>query len=211
MTQQSEVGSTGRRRLSRRNVVVLGLLCSGLGLLAVTRTWVTVDPPPAGVALTSLDVSGTDAAAAVLALSVVSLVCSLAATISGKIARWIISALQALVGLGMLGFTLPVLTDPATASASQTAKSFGLQKLSASAYHLSFWPWLAIFAGVLVVLAAVLLAVGGRGWRTGRRFERSHTGRAKVTSDTMDDVDRWDAFTDGDDPTDGDVRGARYH
>lgn len=200
-----------KRLLGKRNVVIAGLLAAGVVLLAVTRTWVTVDPPSSGVALGAIKVSGTDAAAAVLALAVVALVCSLASTITGRIARWIIGVIQALVGVGVIGFTIPVLGSPATASSSQTAESFGLQRVAGDAYTLSVWPWVAMAGGVLVCFMAVVLLVAGRGWSHAKRFERHSSGHAVVTPETMDDVDRWDAFTDGDDPTEGDVRGARFH
>jgi uncharacterized membrane protein (TIGR02234 family) len=191
--------------------VLGGLVAAGVVLLAVTRTWVTVAPPSTGVALSAIKVSGTDAAAAVLALAVVALVCSLAAAIAGGFARWIIGVVQLLVGVGVIGFSLPVLLSPATASSAKTSKSFGLEKVGAGAYDVSLWPWVAMFGGVLVLAMAVVLLVAGRHWSVAKRFERHGSGHAVVTAETMDDVDRWDALTDGDDPTDGDTRGARFH
>lgn len=201
----------GTGLLAKRNVVVAGLLAAGVVLLAVTRTWVTVAAPTTGVELDAVSVSGTDAASAVLALAVVALVCSLATTITGPVARWIIGAIQVLVGTGVIGFTVPVLGDPATASSSKTAESFGLERLGVGAYELSLWPWVAMIGGALICVMAVVMLVAGRNWKHAKRFERHSSGHAVVTPETMDDVDRWDAFTDGDDPTDGDVRGARFH
>jgi hypothetical protein len=207
-------GQDARRRsrvLGKRNVVLAGLVSAGVVLLAVTRTWVTVQAPSAGVALDSIKVSGTDAAAGVLALAVVALVCSLAAGITGRVARWIIGVIQGLVGVGVIGFTIPVLRDPALASTARTSESYGVQRLAEDSYAVSVWPWLAMIGGILVVAMAVVLIVAGRGWKHAKRFERHTSGHAVVTPETMDDVDRWDAFTDGDDPTEGDVRGARFH
>jgi uncharacterized membrane protein (TIGR02234 family) len=206
-----EPGTPTRSRFSKRNVVLGGLIAAAVVLLAVTRTWVKVDPPSTGVALGSITVSGTDAAAAVLALAVVALVCSLAAAIAGPIARWIIGVVQVLVGAGVIGFSIPVLLSPATASSAKTSKSFGLERMASSAYHLSPWPWVAMVGGVLVVIMAVVLLAAGRHWSVAKRFERHGSGHAVVTAETMDDVDRWDALTDGDDPTEGDTRGARFH
>ncbi|MGO1318840.1 MAG: Trp biosynthesis-associated membrane protein [Galactobacter sp.] len=215
-TGSDEAAAAEQRRpkpglLGKRNVVVAGLLSAGVVLLAVTRTWVTVAAPSTGVSLDAIAVSGADAAAGVLALAVVALVCSLAATITGPVARWIIGGIQALVGAGVIGFTIPVLADPASASAAQTAASFGLERVGDDAYELSLWPWAAMAGGLLICVMSVVMLVAGHGWKQAKRFERHSSGHAVVTTETMDDVDRWDAFTDGDDPTEGDVRGARFH
>ncbi|WP_158595364.1 Trp biosynthesis-associated membrane protein [Galactobacter caseinivorans] len=202
-----------KRLLSRRNVILLGIAAGLVGLLGVTQTWITVPPPSSGVQLGSVAVSGADAASAVLALTVVGLACAVAATIAGKIARYIVAAVQFLVGAGVVGFVIPVLLDPHKAAAAKVSEAFGLQVVPDAAYQLSFWPVVSMVGGVLMVLAALALAWSSRGWTSGHRYERTTGGRAVVTNETMDDIDRWDAFTEGEDPTegDGDVKGARYH
>lgn len=201
------------RVLSKRNVILLGLLAGAIGLLGVTQTWISVPPPASGVQLGELSVSGTSAASAVMALTVVGLACAVSATIAGRVARYIVAAVQVLVGAGIVGFVIPVLSDPQSAAASKVASAYGVQVVSGVDYHVSAWPLVAMIGGVLMVLAGVLLAIAGRGWRSGRRYERTAGGRTVVTTQTMDDIDRWDAFTEGEDPTDtdGTQRGARYH
>ena len=208
----AEAASPKRRWLSKRNVVLLGLIGGLVSLLGVTRTWITVPPPATDVALSAISVSGTEAASAVMALTVVGIACAIAATISGRIARYIVAAVQALVGLAVIGFVLPVVLDPQLAAATKVGKSFGVAAVG-DEYHLTLWPWVSALGGLIMLIAAVLLAVSSRGWRTGRRYERTSQGRAVVTEETMDDIDRWDAFTEGDDPTEGDdgIRGARFH
>ena len=50
--QADPAPQAGRRRwLSRRNVIILGLLAAGVSLLGVTRTWMTVPPPQSNVQL----------------------------------------------------------------------------------------------------------------------------------------------------------------
>ncbi len=197
---------------SRRNVVLLSLAGGLVSLLGVTRTWITVPPPSTSVALGDVAVSGTEAASAVMALTVVGLACAIAATISGPIARYIVAVVQALVGAAIVGFVVPVLADPATAASAKVGEAFGLSTVDTS-YSVSVWPWVSVAGGVLLLLGAVALAIGSRGWRNGHRYERTSSGRAVVTESTMDDIDRWDAFTEGSDPTDGEdgIRGARFH
>jgi|GEM_PF-2448577 len=203
---------TRARLFSRRNAVLLGLVGGLASLLGVTRTWITVPPPSSGVQLSAVAVSGTDAASAVMALTVVGLACAVAATIAGRVARYIVAAVQALVGAGLVGFVVPVLAKPSAAAAAKVGKSFGLQSVDAE-YALSVWPWLSMLGGVVLLVAAVVVAVGASTWRSGRRYERTTGGRAVVNVSTMDDIDRWDALTEGGDPTDGEgrIRGARYH
>lgn len=203
-----------RRWLSRRNVIILGLLAAGVSLLGVTRTWMTVPPPQSNVQLEPLTVSGHDAAGAVLALSIVAVAAALAGTIAARIARPIVAAVQALVGVGIVAFTVTTLRDPVTAAAGAVSTRFGVERVHGVHYAVTAWPWLCVVGGVLVVLAALLLLFTGRG-STSHRYERTRGGRAVVTAATMDDIDRWDAFTEGEDPTDGEGEGgrpgARYH
>lgn len=205
--------STRGRLLSRRNVILLGIGAGLVGLLGVTQTWIMVPPPNSGVQLGEVRVSGADAASAVLALAVVGLAAAVAATIAGKVARYIVAAVQFLVGAGVIGFVIPVLLDPHKAAAAKVSAAYGLQVVPDVAYQLTFWPIVSMIGGVLMILAAVVLAWSSRQWSSGRRYERTAGGRAVVTNETMDDIDRWDAFTEGEDPTegDGDVKGARYH
>lgn len=201
-----------RKALTRRNAVLASLIAAGVALLAATRTWITVPPPANGVALAPLAVSGTDASSAVLALTIVAVVCAVATTLVGRIAGLIVGALQLLVGVAIVALVFPVLSDPVAAAAASVGKKFGTESV-AGEYVVSVWPWLAVLGGVLVALSSLGVLIGGRGWRTGRRYERTSSGNAVVTQETMDDVDRWDALTRGDDPTDGDdgIAGARFH
>jgi uncharacterized membrane protein (TIGR02234 family) len=212
VSEQPEPRAKRGGLFSRRNVVLLSLAGGLVSLLGVTRTWITVPPPSSGVQLGAVSVSGTEAASAVMALTVVGLACAVAATISGPIARYIVAVVQALVGAAIVGFVIPVVADPATAASSKVGKAFGVATVDTS-YAVSAWPWVSVAGGVLVLLGAVSLALGSRGWRNGHRYERTSSGRAVVTETTMDDIDRWDAFTEGTDPTDGEdgIRGARFH
>ena len=149
-----------------------------------------------------------------LALSIVAVAAALAGTIAARIARPIVAVVQALVGVGIVAFTVTTLRDPVTAAAGAVSTRFGVERVDGVDYAVTVWPWLCVVGGVLVVLAALLLLFSGRG-STSHRYERTRGGRAVVTAATMDDIDRWDAFTEGEDPTDGEGEGgrpgARYH
>ncbi|WP_394160627.1 Trp biosynthesis-associated membrane protein [Galactobacter valiniphilus] len=212
MSADATAGAKRPSPFSRRNVVLLSLAGGLVSLLGVTRTWITVPPPNTGVQLSAVAVSGTEAASAVMALTVVGIACAVAVTISGPVARYIVAVVQALVGAAIVGFVVPVLADPATAASAKVGEAYGLANVDTT-YTVSVWPWVSVVGGVLLVLGAVALALGSRGWRNGHRYERTSSGRAVVTEATMDDIDRWDAFTEGSDPTDGEdgIRGARFH
>jgi uncharacterized membrane protein (TIGR02234 family) len=63
-------------------------------------------------------------------------------------------------------------------------------------------PWLAVLAGLLLVLCAVWLLVAGRGWRTARRYEKSAgRNRSAKTDANADEIDSWDSLSRGEDPT----------
>ena len=88
-------------RWARKSTLVLAIAALALAVFGTTtQTWLTVhlDPAQLGQAVNSQDglqVQGSKAATTVTALALVALAGGLAASIAGRIARWIITALIA--------------------------------------------------------------------------------------------------------------------
>ncbi|WP_309079932.1 Trp biosynthesis-associated membrane protein [Zhihengliuella sp.] len=194
--------------MTRRNVVLAGLLGGLAGLLTATRTWITVTPGAGAIIHEPVDVSGSDAATSVSALAIVVLAASVSATIAGRMARWIVAALLILAGVGMVLAAASVLGDPQAAAAAVVGEAAGTARIEAD-YRLSVWPAATIAAGGWTVLVGVALAVAGRRWKVGRRYARPAAGepaarRGEGVADTrarLDEIDGWDRLSRGDDPT----------
>lgn len=193
------------RRNTKRNVLLLGLLGAVIALATSTRTWIKVQPEVGTVKVPLIEVAGSDAATAVAALAVVALAGTLAAMIAGKIARYIIAVILLLAGGGIAGSAISVIADPVFAAATKVGDATGLNS-SGGDYNVSFWPYIAVLGGLVLVGAAVLLGVTGGSWAGSRKYSREapavHEGTAQAASEgKIDEIDGWDSLSRGDDPT----------
>lgn len=186
------------RALSRKPVVVLAGLVAALALFACSAaTWVaataetTLEP-------VAVDVAGSDAAPAVTALGLVAAAGALALAVTGRALRTVVAAVVALAGVGALVATAAVLADPAGAARPVVGETTGM--VGAGGEHvLTVWPWLAAVAALLVTACGVWALVAGRGWSAARRYERPGAGPGERPRG--DEIDSWDALTEGRDPT----------
>lgn len=190
---------------TKRIVMALGLLGGVLALATSTRIWITVQPEVGSVKIPLIEVAGSDASAAVAALAVVALAGSLAALIAGRVARYIIAGILLLAGGGIVAAALSVLGDPVTAAATKVGEATGLNTAGGD-YNLSFWPYMAIVAGVVLVLNALVLAAAGHTWAGSRKYARDNAAAAAPGdsgrgSGPIDEIDGWDSLSRGDDPT----------
>lgn len=188
-------------RGARRSTVVLGTLVAALALFACSAaTWVSAAVATALEPVT-VAVAGSDAAPAVTALGLVAAAGALAVAISGRVLRAVVAAVVLLAGLGALAATAAVLADPTGAAQTTVGESTGLINAGGD-YALTVWPWLAAAAAGLVALCGAWALVAGRGWTAGRRYERAGTEPAPVRDPRPgDEIDSWDALTEGRDPT----------
>ncbi|WP_312179919.1 Trp biosynthesis-associated membrane protein, partial [Arthrobacter sp.] len=89
-------------RWQRKSTVVFGtVLLAAAAFGATTRTWLDVVLPQAGVNTPDIAVAGSEAATAVTAFAVVAMAAALAASIAGKVARWIIAGVLLVAGIGV--------------------------------------------------------------------------------------------------------------
>ena len=115
-------------------IAVLALAVFG----TTTQTWITVtlDPDQVGQAVggqNALAVQGSKAATAVTALALVALAGGLAASIAGRIARWVITVIVVLAAAGIIAAAATVLADPLAAAQGSIAAATGVTGSSAGA------------------------------------------------------------------------------
>ena len=147
-----------------------------------------------------VEIAGSDAAPAASSLALVILAASIAIRIAGPQLRWVISAIMGIAALGMIFSIFSVASDPSSATLTEVGKVTGMAD-SSSEFTLTFWPWLALFMAVLLLLNAFWTAFAARSWSVRRKYERNLTD----TTEDLDEIDTWDSFSAGNDPTDREV------
>lgn len=197
--------------LRRTAPAVLATLVCAIGLFAASAaTWIHATVETTLQPLT-VDVPGSDAAPAVTALGLVAGAAAVASTLAGRVLRTIVGAVVALAGVGAIFAVLSVTADPGNASRGTVGTQTGAVGTGGE-YVLTAFPWLALVAAVALILCGIWLMLVARhaGRKAGRRYDRdalagnkaASTGE-RVTTAHSSDIDAWDAFTRGEDPTRG--------
>lgn len=190
--------------LTRKLVVVLLSIAAGIVLLAAGRAeWITgtVDGIAGPVRASAV---GTEAAPGLAGLALVAMAAAIAATTSGRIARWVCIIALAAVGGGVIALSLRAVLDAPSVLGGVSATHSGTTGELEAAASATGWPWVAVVAAVLLLVAAAGAAVGSRTWGSlGGKYERP-TGEdaAEVGGSRGERVDSdWDRVTRGDDPS----------
>jgi uncharacterized membrane protein (TIGR02234 family) len=198
-----------------KSTLVLAILgASGIALLAWTQTWASVTLTADGPAQPALEVSGGIASPALTALALAGLALAGALTIAGVVIRVILGMLQVLLGVCVTVSAALAIVDPVGASAAAVTAATGIAgtestRAAVNGATLTLWPFVALAAGVLMVLIGLAVAVTAKRWpgQTSRyestRFEPATGPGAPATGAARprDAVDDWDGLTRGDDPT----------
>jgi uncharacterized membrane protein (TIGR02234 family) len=196
-----------RALLTRRSLVLAALLMS-LALAGMTRaTWTTALAAGFTGAKQSVDVTGQDAAPAVLALALVGGAAAVATTLASRWVRFITGPVLILAGIGAIISAISVRADAVSASTSAVAEATGVVGGAIDA-EASIWPLAALAPAVLLVVIGVLvLAVGGHWPRRRSRYQRDASREvAPAQLDPSDDpAAAWDALSRGEDPSDEEV------
>ncbi|MDQ0821628.1 putative membrane protein (TIGR02234 family) [Arthrobacter sp. V4I6] len=212
MTRNTTVQSTSPAvpRWARKSTLVLVIAALALAVFGTTtQTWLTVhlDPTQLGQAVNSQDglqVQGSKAATTVTALALVALAGGLAASIAGRIARWIITAIILLAAAGIVGAAAVVQADPLAAAQGSIAAATGISGSSVQV-GVTALPALAVVAGSLLGLTALAIVPAGRYWKARTKYETAATGAgagpAAAPAGPADEIDSWDRLSRGDDPT----------
>lgn len=191
--------------LGRKVVVVLLAIAGGIVLLAAGRAeWITgtVDGVAGPVRDSAL---GTEAAPGLAGLALVAMAAAIAATTSGRVARWISLTILGLVAAGVAALSVRAIVDaPHVLGSAAATHSGGTATLEATGTATD-WPWIAIIAALILLLALVGGVVGGRQWGgLGRKYERPvvDPDAGSVSGERGERVDSdWDRVTLGDDPS----------
>jgi uncharacterized membrane protein (TIGR02234 family) len=187
-------------RWARKSTIVLATTILALAVFgATTQTWIEVRLDPAGASNSDLHVQGSKAATAVTALAVVALAGGLAASIAGKIARWIIAVLITLSAAGIILAAVTVILDPLGAAQGSIAAATGVSGGQADAAVTAF-PVVAIVAGCLLAVCAIVLPLAGRHWTSRTKYDAAARVK-KSGSEPVDEIDSWDSLSRGEDPT----------
>jgi uncharacterized membrane protein (TIGR02234 family) len=192
-------------------LVLAVIVASGIALLAWTQVWASVRLAADGTAQQVLDVTGSIAAPGLTALALAGLALAGALTIAGVVIRIILGLLEVLLGVSVILSAGLVLFDPVGASAAAVTTATGIAgaestRAAVSGAELTFWPYLALVAGVLMVLIGLLVCITARRWPgPTKRYETSRfepvTDATTGQTRPRDAVDDWDGLTRGDDPT----------
>ena len=222
--------STPTKRWQRKGTVIMAAVLFGIAAFAsTTRTWLNVQLPATAVQTPDLAVSGSDAATAVTAFAVVAITAALAASIAGPIARWIVSVILLVAGVGVVAASYTVISDPQQGAAGAIGQAIGVSGSADTVVTLTVMPWLALATGVLIALGGIWMALASRSWTSSRRYapapapvdgtaasagEDTTAGEGTTTAAAapgspapdegeapVDDIDSWDRLTRGDDPT----------
>ena len=193
-------------RWARKSTLVLVIVALALAVFGTTtQTWLTVvlDPAQLGQAVTSRDglqVQGSKAATTVTALALIALAGGLAASIAGRMARWIITVIILLAAAGIVGAAAIVLGDPQAAAQGSVAAATGLTGSNAQV-GVTVFPALAVAIGSLLGLSALAIVPAGRYWKARTKYDTTAAGTAVSPAGPSDEIDSWDRLSRGDDPT----------
>jgi len=183
------------------------LLGAGLGFVASAQPWWRATGNGASVAFSGSDVTG-GLCQALAAVTLAGVLLSLVLKVRG---RRVLAVLLAATGLGMIVTGSRVSAPDADSVRNRVRQSSLTDQFALSA---TWWPWVYLVAGALVLLGAVLLWWGAPRWASrAARFDRSgpDAGRATDLDATLDDDPArvWKDLDAGLDPTapaDPDVR-----
>ncbi|MFF1830663.1 Trp biosynthesis-associated membrane protein [Paenarthrobacter sp. NPDC058040] len=200
MAKAPAASASAQPRWARKSTLVLGMVILAFAVFgATTQTWITVHLDPATASTPDLQVQGSKAATAVTALALVSLAGGLAASIAGRVARWIIAAIIALSAVGIILAAVTVMGNPLGAAQGSIAGATGVSGGQADVATTLF-PLAAIVAAGLLGVGAVILPLAGRYWKSRTKYDKAGSGASGRTG-PVDEIDSWDSLSRGEDPT----------
>jgi uncharacterized membrane protein (TIGR02234 family) len=197
--------TAGRERLG---VLVLGGVGAAVALLTAGRTWLTVMVSDPLVGSGRIHADGRSVAGVVPAAALVGLAAVVAAVTLRRLGRFVAGVLLVVAGGAVGAAAVSVLLHPRSAAAGAVGAATGQAGSSrgVASAGVAPWPWVAVFAAVLLVLAGAVTVVRGRRWSgLSGRYDAPVAGEpaGDQPAGSADDVaaDAWDAVSRGEDPT----------
>ncbi|ANP72785.1 Trp biosynthesis-associated membrane protein [Cryobacterium arcticum] len=203
-------------------LILAVIAASGLALLAWTQTWATLQVTLDGASAQALEVTGSIAAPGLTALALAGLALAGALTIAGPVIRIILGLLEMLLGVSVILSAGLAIGDPVGAGSAAVTAATGIAgsestRAGVSQAQLTGWPYLALAAGVFMLIIGLAVCVTARRWPgPTKRYETTRFAPADGAGETTpgtaagtpgaqtrprDAVDDWDGLTRGDDPT----------
>jgi Tryptophan-associated transmembrane protein (Trp_oprn_chp) len=181
-------------------LLLAGLVLSGALVLASTQPWFSVTVPDHK----ALSVGGEIAAPALAVLGLTNLVLVAALSIAGPFFRVVLGLLQATIGATVVLSSVLAIANPGASAVALVTKATGVAG-SKSVLALvtsisgSLWPWVALVAGVALILLGIVVVVTAGNWPGSSRKYTS--ARFAETDGSGDAIGAWDSLSDGGDPT----------
>jgi uncharacterized membrane protein (TIGR02234 family) len=180
------------------------LVLAGLTAGVVVPTWFTTTGTTALQGAVPIQVAGSQVAPAVLAAAVAILAAVAAVGLVGRVGRWVVAVVVAACGVLVVATTLAVITDPVAAVTPVVAAETGVGTLTGPVTT-TVWPWLAVAAGAMDVVAGIWFVRASRAWSgPSRRHETANASTAPLVAAEPGEPDEradWDALSRGDDPS----------
>jgi uncharacterized membrane protein (TIGR02234 family) len=200
---------------SRRELTAAVLLCALAGALSLSSSsqpWAHVTiTREAPLPPTTEVLTGGEVAPLVSACGLLLLAAAVAVIAVRGLGRVAVGLLVAVAGGALAWSGLRGVTGATDLDLSDVSSSVGLGRAQLTTDPVAGWAALALVAGVLGVLAGLLVVLRGRAWPgMGRRYERTGTAGQPVSAPARaarpeTDEDRhqaaWKALDRGDDPT----------
>jgi uncharacterized membrane protein (TIGR02234 family) len=187
------------RSTSKVFVVVVALFGAAILLVSGSRTWVTGTVDDAVLGASRVTGSGREVASGVVALALAAGAAALASTTAGRVVRRVTLAVLTASAVAAGWLAARVALDPEGALGSVAARSAGRTGSLETHAGATAWPWLALAACVLLLVAAAGGWLGAARWRgLGARYESPSTTTGARGQRVGSDWDRLDA---GEDPT----------
>ncbi|MFF9562327.1 Trp biosynthesis-associated membrane protein [Leifsonia sp. NPDC014704] len=182
--------SVNGRRVKYSTMLLL-LVGSGLALLAATQPWFTITLTDTAEHSTTISVAGSVAAPALTALSLAGLALTAALAIAGPVFRIVLALLGLLLGVSVLISAISAVSDAVGASSSAITTATGvagdssIRRLVHSA-AVELWPWVALVAGILIILASAAVVVFSRLWPgPSRKYQTRFAGEDGRPADEL--------------------------
>lgn len=188
-------------RLGRRATVLAATAASALLAGATRTTWIHATAPDLTGTAQQVEVLGSEAAPAVLALSLAAIAASLATSLSSAWLRFLTGPVLIVTGVGAAFAAFSAAQAPQDAAGSAVASATGVLGAAVQAEATS-WPLLTLIPALAVAVIGVLVLVVGRSWPTGSRYRSAALAAPVRRGDPAEDpAAAWDALTRGEDPT----------
>ena len=197
--------------------ILATIVGAGLALLSWSQTWyalVLESSAGGGASGEAIAVPGSIASPALAALGLAGLALVAALAIAGPGIRIVLGVLEVLLGGSIVLAASLSIGDPVAAVSPAVTEATGVAGSDPTASLVAevtptFWPTVGVIAGIILILAGVLVLATGMRWPAssrryrGARLEQTDGGAGEATSPASDRaIDDWDELSRGDDPTD---------